>query len=155
MLKSYSWCSKLTDTLKGPFKHNIYLFIFRRLNTQDKITKQWQNDNVILQSKVPVKQQNIQNIKSQNQKFMSPSWGPAGVTSLKWHALPHIYDQTRWLIDTCYTYHLHMHFLHCMGFSKYISCSSQSGWVLCKNNAWGKYVHKCKCTNYNIIMLSS
>ncbi len=43
----------------------IYLFIQRRLSTQDKITKQQQNDNVTAQSKVPIKVQNIQNIKSQ------------------------------------------------------------------------------------------
>lgn len=40
----------------------IYLFIQRRLSTQDKITKQQQNDNVTAHSKVPIKVQNKQNI---------------------------------------------------------------------------------------------
>ena len=61
-----------------------YLFIHRRLSTQDKITKQWQNDDETVQSKVPNKVKNMQNIKSHYRQFMSSSWGPARVTSLKW-----------------------------------------------------------------------
>ena len=57
-----------------------YLFNWRFQCTQDKITKQWQNDNLIVQSKVT----KYIKIKSQTQKCMSSSWGPAGVTSLKW-----------------------------------------------------------------------
>ena len=51
----------------------IYLFIQRRTSTQNKITKQRQNDNVRVQSKVPIKVQNVQNIKSQYRMFMSSS----------------------------------------------------------------------------------
>ena len=53
--------------------NEIYLFIQRRPSTQNKITKQRQNDNVRVQSKVPIKVQNIQNIKSQYRMFMSSS----------------------------------------------------------------------------------
>ena len=77
-----------------------YLFIQRRLSTQDKITKQQQNDNVTAQSKVPIKVQNIQNIKSQYWKFMSSSWGPARVTSLKWKLCLTSNDSKGWLTDT-------------------------------------------------------
>ena len=49
----------------------VVLFIYWHLSTQDKITKRWQKDDATLQSKVPIKVQNIWNIKSQFQKFMS------------------------------------------------------------------------------------
>jgi len=76
------------------------LFIQRRLSTQDKITKQQQNDNVTTHSKVPIKVQNIQNIKSKYWKFMSSSWGPARVTSLKWKICHTSKYSQRWLTDT-------------------------------------------------------
>ena len=58
----------------------------------------WQNDNVIVQSKVT----KYIKIKSQTQKCMFSSWGPAGVTSLKWK-LYHksIIQQDDWQIRGC------------------------------------------------------
>jgi hypothetical protein len=62
----------------------IYLFIHRRLNTRNEITKQGQNDYVTIQSKVPIKVQNVRNVKLQYPTFMSSFHGPARVTSLEW-----------------------------------------------------------------------
>jgi hypothetical protein len=59
-------------------------FIHRCLSTQNEITKQWQNDDATIQSKVPIKVQNEHNIKSQYPMFMSSFHGPARVTSLEW-----------------------------------------------------------------------
>ncbi len=61
-----------------------YLFIFRYLSTQNEITKQWQNDDAIIQSKVPIKVQNVHNIKSLYPMFMSSFHGPVRITSLEW-----------------------------------------------------------------------
>jgi hypothetical protein len=62
----------------------IYLFIHRRLSTQNEIAKQWQIDDATIQSKVPIKVQNVHNIKLQYPTFMSSFHGPARVTSLEW-----------------------------------------------------------------------
>ncbi len=53
------------DDLKFKYSETgFYLFIHRLLSTQNEITKQWQNDDATIQSKVPIKVQNVHNIKS-------------------------------------------------------------------------------------------
>ncbi len=58
--------SRYQPTASKILKHCfIYLFIHRRLSTQNKITKQWQNDYATIQSKLPFH-------------------GPVRLTSLEW-----------------------------------------------------------------------
>ena len=67
----------------------IYLFIYWRLSTQDKLTKQWHNDNANVHSKVPIE---VQNIQTSNHCIKSPVFilRPSKGYLTWLEALPHV-----------------------------------------------------------------
>ncbi len=99
-----------------------YFFIHKRLSTQNEITKQWPNDNATIQSKVPIKVQNVHNIKSQYPMFMSSFHGPARVTSLEW--------------KLCHTSLIHKDDWQIRGLSIYSYRSVGTTCVWCKISSW-------------------
>ncbi len=98
----YMYCSVDKALHIATFLLFVHLFICRHMSTQNKITQKGQNDNLTIQSKVPIKTYNVHNIKSQYWMFLSSSFSPARVTSLKLKLCHTTEIPQRWLTDMGY-----------------------------------------------------